>query len=438
MTSLRPSKALLTVMVIGLLVAAVPIFEQTLWMAVVGIWSILTLAILIDMWTLFRARVTLAVTLPKQAGVGEAVAGTLHLESQSARPLLGELDFSLEGPLRYDNFNERQLVEHGASAFDFELIASARGRGTVRATWLKLAGPLGLVEGIWRQETHASVAITPFVERLRNYAIRHVPALERRGGLRLSRRRGEGTEFDSLRAYAMGMDTRHVDWKVSARHHALRVRHYRHERNQNVVICIDTGRLMGRPVAALTRLDHAIHATLLLAETALRGRDLVSMTAYGASPRAFIPPSSDFRQLGRLRQTVAELKPESAETNHALGLRALLSRLRRRSFVVVFTDFVDSTTAEIMTEYLTEIAKRHFVVFVSLDDPAIESAFKSSADDPQSLAEALVKTQLSDRRALVMNQLAHAGIRVVTGSPETGAADLLRRYLDAKRRGQIG
>lgn len=407
-------------------------------MAVVGLWAALLFALLWDGWVLLRAKTRLSISIPRHVGVGTHARGSIEIDSQAKQPLIGRVDFSFAGPMRFNDAAQQHRISPGLSTVDFSLDAIGRGTCEIEHVWLQLTGPLGLLESVDRQRTNEHVAITPFVERLRNYAIAHVPALERRGGLRLSRRRGEGTEFDSLRAYALGMDTRDVDWKASARHHALRVRHYRHERNQNVVVCVDTGRLMGRRVADLTRLDHAIHSALLLAETALRGRDLVSMTAYGAAPRAFLPPSSDIRQLGRMRQSLAQLSPEAAETNHALGLRAVLSKLRRRSFVVVFTDFVDSTTAEIMTEYLTEIARRHFVVFVSLDDPRIENPLAQSVDDTQSLAEALIRTQLADRRALVMNRLAHAGIRVVTGSPETGAAALLQRYLDAKKRGQIG
>lgn len=438
MFNLRPSKRLLTLLIVGIPLAAAPVFEPQLWMTVVGVWTALAFCALYDLWVLLRARVNLQVSLPRNAGVGTEAVGELEVHSNAGRALLGRVDFSLRGPMTFRDAAELHSVLPGRSVIEFTLSAFARGKCKVDRAWLLLVGPLGLLESITEKETPASVAVTPFVERLRNYAISHVPALDRRGGLRLSRQRGEGTEFDSLRAYALGMDMRDVDWKASARHHALRVRHYRHERNQNVVICVDTGRLMGRRVSNLSRLDHAIHTTLLLAETALRGRDLVSVTAYGAAPRAFIPPSSDIRQLGRVRQALADLEPEPAETNHALGLRALLSKLKRRSFVVVFTDFVDATTAEIMTEYLTEIAKKHFVVFVSLDDPQLENMFEAPAESAQALAEALIKAQLSDQRALVMNRLEHAGIRVVTGSPETGAAMLLRRYLDAKRRGQIG
>src|SRR5262249_31560064 len=152
---------------------------------------------------------------------------------------------------------------------------------------------------------------------------------------------GDGGEFDSLTAYVPGMDVRAVDWKASARHRALRVRRFRLERNQRVITCLDTGRLMAEPVQGLQRLDHAIHASLLLAHAALRSGDLVGLHAYGGDPKAWVAPTTGVRHVRQLTDACSELFAEDDETNHVLGLKDLLTRLSRRSLVVVFTEFVD-------------------------------------------------------------------------------------------------
>ena len=63
-------------------------------------------------------------------------------------------------------------------------------------------------------------------------------------GIRKSRMRGLGTEFESLRDYADGDDFRKLDWKASARRGELTIRQYEQERNQPVILCIDIGRRM--------------------------------------------------------------------------------------------------------------------------------------------------------------------------------------------------
>ena len=52
-------------------------------------------------------------------------------------------------------------------------------------------------------------------------------------------RRGLGTEFDDLRHYAVGDDTRHIDWKASARTNIIHTKLYREERELQTTLVID-------------------------------------------------------------------------------------------------------------------------------------------------------------------------------------------------------
>src|SRR5690606_7204503 len=139
----------------------------------------------------------------------------------------------------------------------------------------------------------AAVKVVPNAKRVRDLAIAHFGAQPLRGGIKIERRAGDGGEFDAMVGYSNGMDVRQIDWKSSARHQDLRVRRYRVERNQRVVVCIDTGRSMADPIeegdeaTPVQRLDHAIHAAMVLAQTALRAGDLVGLHAYGAEPEAW-------------------------------------------------------------------------------------------------------------------------------------------------------
>src|SRR5207302_6985653 len=86
-------------------------------------------------------------------------------------------------------------------------------------------------------------------------------------------RRGQGTEFDSLREYVIGDDVRSIDWRATARGGDVVVRTWRPERDRRVVIVLDTGRTAaGRvgvdPTAGdpggWPRLDWSMDAALLL------------------------------------------------------------------------------------------------------------------------------------------------------------------------------
>ena len=82
--------------------------------------------------------------------------------------------------------------------------------------------------------------------------------------------RGQGTEFDSLREYVRGDDVRSIDWRATARAADVMVRTWRPERDRQVVLVLDTGRVSAGRVGDAPRLDAAMDAALLLAALASR------------------------------------------------------------------------------------------------------------------------------------------------------------------------
>ena len=82
--------------------------------------------------------------------------------------------------------------------------------------------------------------LPPFLSR------KHLPEklarLRELDGQHKSMIRGQGSEFDSLRAYVLGDDVRSIDWRSSARRADVLVRTWRPERDRRIVIVLDTGR----------------------------------------------------------------------------------------------------------------------------------------------------------------------------------------------------
>ena len=112
------------------------------------------------------------------------------------------------------------------------------------------------------------------------------------------RRAGQGREFEALKDYQPGMGRRMIDWKRSARHGKLLAREFRVEQNNNIVLAIDSGRLMCEPVDGVPKVDRAVTAALLSAFIALKGGDLVSLFSFDARPRV---TSGAVRGSGKLR-----------------------------------------------------------------------------------------------------------------------------------------
>ncbi len=133
--------------------------------------------------------------------------------------------------------------------------------------------------------------------------------------------RGEGTEFDSLREYVPGDDTRSIDWRATARQTTVAVRTWRPERDRHVLIVLDTGRTSAGRVGDVPRLDASMDAALLLTALASRAGDRVGLLAYDRRLRAQVQGRSAGDVLPAVTDALAPLEPELVETD-ARGLVA--------------------------------------------------------------------------------------------------------------------
>jgi uncharacterized protein (DUF58 family) len=123
----------------------------------------------------------------------------------------------------------------------------------------------------------------------------------------------------------------------------------------------------------------------------------------------------------------------SAEANYTLGLTQLGALLKRRSLVVVFTDFTDATGAELMIENLTRLMRRHRVLFVVMRDEPLEATAAAAPTDPQAVARAVTAHALLQSRAVVIARLARLGAVIIDAPAGRIGPALISAYLDLKR-----
>ncbi len=80
----------------------------------------------------------------------------------------------------------------------------------------------------------------------------------------MKRRRGEGTDFHQMREYRIGDSLRQLDWKATACAQAD-LREYQDEKNQQLLLMLDSGRRMLASEGGLSHFDHALNASLVVA-----------------------------------------------------------------------------------------------------------------------------------------------------------------------------
>ena len=109
-------------------------------------------------------------------------------------------------------------------------------------------GVLGLVVRWHRVPAATEVKVYPNLQAVRQYELLVKRGMLHQIGLKTSRQFGEGTEMERLREYSPDDDFRRIDWNATARQRKPIVREFETERSQDIVIMLDTGRLMASPI----------------------------------------------------------------------------------------------------------------------------------------------------------------------------------------------
>ncbi len=419
----------------GFPLALVPaLFRPGLW----GLWfacaALSAFAFALDaVLALPPRRLEVKVETPDQLAVG--VEGAVKVRLAAARPpprvqVLLDLhpDFEPAPALTVS------LVPNQPATASIPLKARRRGQHTVDGIWCRWTGPLGLAGRRLHQPLVRKVAVVPDLRPVRAAAFRYFGSRELEMGVQVERFVGDGSEFDALIEYVPGLDPRAISWKASARHRELLCQQFRAERNHQVILALDTGHLMAEPLEGLPRLDHAVSSALLLAYVGLKLGDRVGMFGFDRVARTWAEPQGGLGAFPRLSALSAQLGYSTEETNFTLGLTELSTRLRRRSLVIVFTDFTDTVTAELMLENLQRLARRQLVVFVALRDVALDGLALAPPRRLTGLYQAVTAADFVRERERVLARLRRMGIACVDAAPGLVSSRLVNKYLDIKRR----
>lgn len=185
------------------------------------------------------------------------------------------------------------------------------------------------------------------------------------GGEYHSAFKGRGIEFAEVRPYQVGDDIRNIDWNVSARMDDTYVKVYEEEREQTVMLMVDISGSEDFGSQEKLKRDVAAEVCAVMAFSAVQNNDKVGLLLFTDQVEKFVPPKKGRRHVLRLIRDLYAKEPASRETDIGEALRYITHIVRRRSILIVISDFLD----EGYDSMLRAVARRHDTVAVELADP---------------------------------------------------------------------
>lgn len=312
-----------------------------------------------------------------------------------------------------------------------------RGPVSVPPPRVEIAGHLGLACIRFTVGDLPALSVRPNLSKVAAFdQLRHRQSLAQMGIHRV-RRIGEGREFEQLREYMPDDEFRLINWKATARRGEPVTTVYQIEKAQDLVICLDCGRMMGAPLARGTMLDAAVDACIMLAHAARRSGDKPGLALFGAQVKRYLAPSGSAPGLSRLADELGAAAAEPVFPSYTELTSFLRGHQKRRAMVFIFTDLGDPQLATNLAEVMPLIARRHAVVVVSLKDTLLHACAAGAPQSKAGLYQVLAAASLEDERAARVADLHKRGVSVLEAAPEKLGIDAINAYLRLKAR-QMG
>lgn len=360
----------------------------------------------------------------------------LHVDVHNSGPITigGALRVETETGITPEWLQEDfEVVANSQTSISFSITIAERGDYHIGPYWIRIKGSLGILEYQMKQECTATIKVMPPA------AIDSSILDNSQGGeFRLAERqrrmwlRGDGFEFDTISPFHEGDDPRRVDWRATARHGHLMSRRYRLEQHRDIMLLIDSGRLMGAQMHGGTKLDSAVDAAVRLSRLALISGDRCGLGIFDNTVRGFLPPQMGSRAYRLVLDRLYDLRSQLNETNFNSMFTILKARQQKRALVIILSDIADSETSLQYRSALATLGRNHMVLFAALKSPILETYAGSTIEDYEDVASQAVALRLLRSREAALHMLGGSGVSVLDTEPANLTTPLLNRFLSLR------
>lgn len=370
--------------------------------------------------------------------IGEANDVIIRLVNRSRRLLRVVIRDAY--PLEFSTSHqelEAPLERRSEGKIRYQVTPERRGDYLFGDLVVRFRGILELIERQKEFPAARKVEVYPSIKNISRFEL-----MVRRGrlselGLKPERRRGVGTEFESLKVYVPGDEFRKIDWKASARKGTLISREYQSEINQSVVVCLDCSRPMGARAENLTLLDVAVNSMLMLGWQVSRKDDKLGLLTFSDEVHSFLTPKRGKRHYHQYLRAIYNIQPRRAEPDYEKALKFLMGSRIRRSLVIIITDLASGDAAAQMRRTIWLLSRKHLPVVISVADPNLRRIAERVPATIEETYQKVVAFDVLKRVREARKAMENLGVITLSLRPQELTSALLTTYLNAKLRQKI-
>ncbi len=184
--------------------------------------------------------------------------------------------------------------------------------------------------------------------------------------------KGRGMDFDDVREYVAGDETRTIDWNVTARAGRPFVKKFTEERELTILLVVDVSASGNFGSAAQSKRELAAEMASVIAFSAIKNNDKVGLILYSDGIEEYIPPKKGRRHVMRVVREILFFESKGRGTDTVKALDFANSILHRRAIVFLVSDFQssgdpDAALAE-LRRAMRQTNRRHDLIALHIED----------------------------------------------------------------------
>lgn len=296
---------------------------------------------------------------------------------------------------------------------------------------------IGLLRRRFSCDIEKSIEVYPSYLQLQKYELMAISNNLTELGIKKVRRVGHNIEFEHIKEYVEGDDYRTINWKATARKSELMVNLYQDEKSQNIYSLIDKGRMMQMPFEGMSLLDYAINSSLILSNIAIKKDDKAGVMTFEKGFDGFVPASRRRNQMNLILNFLYNQSTTFGETDYSNLYVQLKHRIKRRSLLLLYTNFESIHSLDRELPYFKKLSQSHLLIVVFFENTELDKLVNREAKDTLGVYQKVIAEQFAYEKIQIVKTLRRHGIQAILSTPQNLSIDVINKYIELKARQMI-
>ncbi len=407
-----------------------------------GILTLMTLIFLsvLDLFLLYRVKAGIEASRQMADRFSNGDENDVEIKLKNSYPFEVELKIIDEIPSifqRRDIEWELSVPKGDFKKLQYSLRPVKRGEYHFGSINVFVSSPLSLVERRYRFESDKMVKVYPSYVQLRKFGFAAIHNRLRDFGFKKQRRIGHTMEFEQIKEYVPGDDSRTINWKATARSNRLMVNQYADQKSQQIFNVIDKGRLMRMPFEGLSLLDYAINAALVLSYVSINKDDKAGLLTFGNKISSYLEPSKRQAQMHLILDSLYNQRTKYLDSDFERLAIFTSRQIYQRSLLIIYSNFESQSGLDRQMTYLKKMATKHILVVIFFKNTGLRSLLDEPPEDLRGIYHQAIAEKLNHEKEMMVLKLKQHGIYSILTEPHDLTVNTINKYLELKSRGII-